>query len=101
MDSHEHRRWRQRRQAAWVEIDRKRKHRDTEAEFLIEFASRWAPYGGATDEEILVHFGLTRPRFIERLWKIIPESNCAHEEILSLANAYPRRRYLQTNTRSR
>jgi hypothetical protein len=101
MNSHEHRRRLQRRHAAWVEVDRTRKHRDTDAEFLIEFASRWAPYGGPSDEEILVHFGLTRPSFIERLWQIIPESHCAHEETLKFANVYPRRRHLRTNTRPR
>ncbi|WP_308257028.1 DUF3263 domain-containing protein [Rhodococcus rhodochrous] len=59
-------------------------------ELLLEFASRWAPYGGANEGEILVRFGMSRLRFIERLWQIIAESNCAQEEIRSLANAYPR-----------
>ncbi|WP_346842804.1 hypothetical protein [Rhodococcus sp. A14] len=51
-----------------------------------------APYGGANEEEILVHFGMTQSRFIERLWQVIPESNCAQDEIRNLANAYPHQR---------
>ncbi|WP_338049604.1 hypothetical protein [Rhodococcus jostii] len=40
------------RRAARSEVNRKRKHPDSEAEFLIEFASMWAPYECATEEEI-------------------------------------------------
>jgi len=50
MNSYEYRRWRERRRAAWVEVNCTRKHRDTEAERLIEFAIKWAPYGGANEE---------------------------------------------------
>ena len=89
MNSYEYRRWRERRRAAWVEVNRTRKHRDTEAERLIEFAIKWAPYGGANEEEILVHFGMSRLRFIERLWQVLPQSNCAQDEICSLAGTYP------------
>ena len=89
MNSREYRRWRQRRRAAWAEVNRTRKHRDTEAERLIEFASIWIPYGGPNEEDILVHFGMSRLRFIERLWQVMPESNCAREEICSLASTYP------------
>ena len=81
--------YRQRRRAAWIEANRKRSHPDTESERLIEFAVRWAPFGGATEEEILVHFGMTPRRFIERLWQVIPESTCAQDEIRVLASAYP------------
>ena len=88
MNSHEYRRWSQRRRAAWAEVDRTRKHRDTEAERLIEFASMWAPYGGPDEEEILVRFGMSRLRFIERLWQVLPDSNCAQGEIRSLASTY-------------
>ena len=91
MNPHEYRQWRQRRRADWAESNRKRKHPDYEAERLIEFACMWAPYGGATEEEVLVQFGMTTRRFIERLWQVIPESNCAQEEIRRLASAYPRR----------
>ena len=92
MNSRQYRLWRQRRRAAWIEANRTRGHPDTEAEHLIEFAKMWAPYGGATEEEILVHFGMTTSRFIERLWQVIPESNCAQDEIRNLANAYPHQR---------
>jgi hypothetical protein len=89
MNSREYRQWRQRRRAAWIEANRTRNHPDIEAERLIDFASMWAPYGGATEEEILVQFGMTRRRFIERLWQVIPESNCVQDEVRSLASAYP------------
>lgn len=92
MNSHEYRQWRKRRRAAWIEDNRKRKHPDTWAELLIEFASMWAPYGGPTEEEVLVRFGMTTSRFIERLWQVIPESNCDQEEVRSLVNAYPHHR---------
>ncbi|AWK75258.1 hypothetical protein CBI38_00590 [Rhodococcus oxybenzonivorans] len=90
MKSCEYRRWRHRRRAAWIEAHRK--HPDTEVEHLIEFAIRWAPFGGATEEEVLVRFGMTTRRFIERLWQVIPESNCVQDEIRILASAYPHNR---------
>jgi len=92
MNSRKYRQSRQRRRAAWIEANRVRKHPDAEVEHLIEFAVRWAPYGGATEEEILVHFGMTTRRFIERLWQVIPESNCVQGEIRILSSAYPRHR---------
>ncbi|MFD9667970.1 hypothetical protein ACFWAY_41315 [Rhodococcus sp. NPDC059968] len=92
MNPNEYRQLRQRRRDAWIEANRTRKHPDTEAETLIDFARAWAPYGGASEEEILVHFGMTRYRFIERLWQIISESSCTQEEIHTLASAYPHRR---------
>jgi hypothetical protein len=72
-----------------METNRNRTHPDTEAERLIEFASKWAPFGGATEEEILVHFGMTMGRFIERLWQVVPESGCAQDELRILAGVYP------------
>ncbi|NDV11007.1 MAG: hypothetical protein EON54_17270 [Alcaligenaceae bacterium] len=89
MNSREHGRLRQRRRAAWIEANRKRNHPDTEAERLIGFARMWAPFGGASEEDILVHFGLTTDRFIERLWQAIAESKGAEDEILRLASVYP------------
>nr|WP_139193023.1 hypothetical protein [Rhodococcus pyridinivorans] len=69
---------------------RARTHPDPEAEFLIEFAHRWAPYGGPAQEEILVRFGMTTGRFLERLWQALSESNCVEDEIRRLASVYPR-----------
>ncbi|AII10948.1 hypothetical protein [Rhodococcus opacus] len=89
MNSLEYRRWRQRRRAAWIEANRKRNHPDPEAEILIEFASMWAPYGGATEEQIFLHFGMAKRRFVERLWQVLPESHCGEDEIRSLASLYP------------
>nr|WP_241031778.1 hypothetical protein [Rhodococcus koreensis] len=92
MNPAEYRQWRQRRRAAWIEVNRKRIHPDNDAELLIDFARRWAPYGGPAREEILVNFGMTTRRFVERLWQVIPESDCDQEEIRSLASAYPHHR---------
>ncbi|WP_128640550.1 hypothetical protein [Rhodococcus opacus] len=89
MNYREPRRWQQRRRVEWIDVGRNGKHPDNEAQRLIEFAGRWAPYGGATGEEILVNFGMTSLRFVERLWQVIPESTCDQEEIRSLASAYP------------
>jgi hypothetical protein len=71
------------------DANRIRHHRDIETNRVIEFASRWAPYGGATEEEILVEFGMTPRRFIERLWQVIPDSNCTQDQVSRLASAYP------------
>jgi hypothetical protein len=92
MNSQQYRRFIQRRRAAWSADNGKRKHPDNEVELLIEFACKWAPYGGATEEEILVNFGMTTRRFVERLWQVVPESNCDQEAIRGLASAYPCRR---------
>jgi hypothetical protein len=83
------RQFRQRRRAARSQANRERVHPDTEAEHLIAFAGMWVPFGGATEEDILVHFGMTKRRFIERLWQVLPASNCGQDEIRKLANAYP------------
>nr|WP_072948152.1 hypothetical protein [Rhodococcus koreensis] len=90
MNSRQYRQLRQRRSAASISANRKRIHPDTEAEHLIEFASMWAPFGGPTDEEIYVHFGMTAQRFVERLWQVISESTCPLDEIHKLVCAYPR-----------
>ncbi|RYE43742.1 MAG: hypothetical protein EOP24_27035 [Hyphomicrobiales bacterium] len=89
MNSRDYRQRRPRRHTAGIETNRRRKHPDTEVAHLIEFASKWAPFGGATEEEIIPHFGMTKRRFIERLWQAIPESNCAQDEIRILASVYP------------
>ncbi|OUS96772.1 hypothetical protein CA951_03830 [Rhodococcus sp. NCIMB 12038] len=89
MSAHDYRRWSRRRRAAWIEANRQRKHPDSETERLITFASMWAPYGGVSEEEILVHLGSSKPQFVERLWQAVPESNDSQDEIRSLACAYP------------
>ncbi|RYF57726.1 MAG: hypothetical protein EOO27_14680 [Comamonadaceae bacterium] len=93
MNPNEYRRWRDRRRALWIEAHRPRKHHDSEAERLIDFASLWAPYGGPSEEEILVEFGMTASRFVERLWQVVSESNCLQDEMRRLALVYPRRRW--------
>lgn len=38
-----------------------------EDSWLIDFAIRWSPYGGPSATELLEHFGVTRPRYLELL----------------------------------
>ncbi|WP_330234446.1 OB-fold domain-containing protein [Nocardia sp. NBC_00508] len=40
---------------------------DAEARSLIRFAIRWAPFGGATAEELLVTCGVSRWRFVQMI----------------------------------
>lgn len=92
MNSREYRLLRQRHRAARPEAGRQGWHPDIEAERLIGFARMWAPFGGAPEEDVLVNFGLTTRRFIDRLWHAIAESKCDEGEMLRLASAYPRQR---------
>lgn len=75
--------------ARGTDDDNKRNHHDIDADHLIGFARMWAPYGGGTDAELFVLFGMTRRRFIQRLWHLISESNCERDVLRVLAAAYP------------
>lgn len=44
---------------------------------LIDFAARWAPFGGADDEEIWVSFGLRAGEYRRRLRLILDLPNPA------------------------
>jgi hypothetical protein len=61
----------------------------TEAEDFVEFALKWAPFGGAPAEETFVLFGMTRARFFERLWQLVQDGQISTELSRSLAAAYP------------
>ncbi|WP_072691111.1 hypothetical protein [Rhodococcus marinonascens] len=37
----------------------------TDARWMIDFAIQWAPFGGATDADVLVRFGVSRKRFMD------------------------------------
>ncbi|AOW92660.1 hypothetical protein BFN03_08025 [Rhodococcus sp. WMMA185] len=37
----------------------------SDARWMIDFALQWAPFGGATDADVLVRFGVTRHRFMD------------------------------------
>ncbi|MFD9668704.1 hypothetical protein ACFWAY_45260 [Rhodococcus sp. NPDC059968] len=44
---------------------------------LADFALRWLPFGGPTEEDILVNFGITKEQFhfrILRMVDVYPES---------------------------
>jgi hypothetical protein len=45
---------------------------------ILEFACRWLPYGGPPADEIWVGFGMTMPRYEQRLAKIL-DSGAARE----------------------
>ncbi|MEV0946698.1 hypothetical protein [Rhodococcus sp. NPDC049939] len=37
----------------------------SDARWMIDFAIQWAPFGGASDGDVLVRFGVTRRRFMD------------------------------------
>ncbi|MFC9839931.1 hypothetical protein ACFVKB_40055 [Rhodococcus sp. NPDC127530] len=41
---------------------------------FIDFAEKWAPYGGPPDDETFVTFGMTPARFRQRLHELIIEA---------------------------
>lgn len=61
----------------------------TEAQDFGEFASRWAPYGGAPNDEIFVRFGMTLDRFCERLWQLVDEGEISVELSVAFSDAFP------------
>jgi hypothetical protein len=60
----------------------------TESEELIRFAYTWAPYGGPPEEELLVKYGMSQPRFVNQLWQTISEGGYDPEIIRKLRAAY-------------
>lgn len=64
--------------------------RDREAEEILRFARIWAPYGGAPAEETFQRFGMSLPRFVDKLWEIVRDSGCGQRLESQLALAYPR-----------
>jgi len=42
---------------------------------FVTFAKIWAPYGGPTEEETFVRFGMTNLRFSRALWESLTEGN--------------------------
>jgi hypothetical protein len=45
-----------------------------ESSDMIRFARMWAPFGGAPDDEIMVRFGMTKPRFLDVLMQVLTAS---------------------------
>ncbi|MFE5706249.1 DUF3263 domain-containing protein, partial [Rhodococcus koreensis] len=60
-----------------------------EAYAIVDLARVWAPYGGASDEEIMIRFGMTRTRFYERLGSALSEISIHPVLARQLADAYP------------
>ncbi|WP_228538023.1 Zn-ribbon domain-containing OB-fold protein [Nocardia sp. XZ_19_231] len=44
---------------------------DSAAKSLLGFAIRWAPFGGATADELLVSFGMTHRRFLQMVDEVL------------------------------
>ncbi|MFC9363555.1 hypothetical protein ACFTZB_44220 [Rhodococcus sp. NPDC057014] len=40
---------------------------------VLEFARKWAPYGGPPDEETWVHFGMNSARFADRYRQVVAQ----------------------------
>ncbi|REE75476.1 uncharacterized protein DUF3263 [Rhodococcus wratislaviensis] len=65
-----YRRWRDRRRV----VERRRQHHpkvSREAEEILDFARRWAPFGGVPEDETFERFGMSTHRFKERLQHIV------------------------------
>lgn len=63
---------------------------DMEAETIIGFADMWAPYGGPSDGEIFVRYGMSRTRFSERLWQLCDRSGIDPATKERLLRTFPR-----------
>ena len=58
---------------------------------VIEFARQWAPYGGPSDEDVFIRFGMSRPRFNREVWELLirNEIDLSPEYVRLYAAAYP------------
>ncbi|SEB43013.1 hypothetical protein SAMN04490220_0736 [Rhodococcus jostii] len=63
----------------------------SEADEIIRFAQIWAPYGGASAEETFSIFGISIPRFVDKLWEAVHEAGCDSTVVSQLAHVYPTR----------
>lgn len=74
--------------------------KDKTDDLIIDFARRWARFGGGPADEIFVNFGLTPVAYFERLWKLLqtqPE-RCPIES-RRLVSVICRQRLAKINTR--
>ena len=57
----------------------------------IEFARRWAPYGGPSDEDVFIRFGISRPRFNREVWELLIRNDIelSPEAVRLYTSAYP------------
>lgn len=67
--------------------------RSTAAEdkHFLEFARRWAPFGGPPNDEIFVRFGMPRPRYNRMVWESLVHHGIElqPESFRIYATAYP------------
>ena len=47
------------------------KIKQTEAELMVEFLLLWYPWGGASEEDIMIRFGLPATTFYRRVFSIL------------------------------
>ncbi|TQC42047.1 hypothetical protein EEB14_51100 [Rhodococcus sp. WS4] len=92
VDVRRYRRWRDRRRNAQLNWQGQQQHPNRDAEDLLRFALTWAPFGGASDEEMFVRFGMSYLRFTAKLWQIVDEVGCDTAIIRELADVYPLQR---------
>ncbi|WAM19955.1 hypothetical protein [Rhodococcus sp. JS3073] len=79
-----------RRRKQWDRTRNERFSPRSENAELIHFANTWAPYGGASDEDILVAFGMSKNRFHDALRHALHQTGCHAQTIEQLTAAYSR-----------
>jgi hypothetical protein len=67
----------------------KGRHRQSEAQEIFRFAQIWIPFGGAPSGEIFQTFGMSRQRFLQKLWQSVHDLECDPTCSDQLAETYP------------
>lgn len=64
--------------------------RDSELD-MVSFALSWAPYGGPSEEEIFLRYGIPNPVFVDKLWASVANFELGRKIHQALLDAYPQR----------
>lgn len=56
---------------------------------LLWFACIWAPFGGPPETEVFIRYGITKSKFVERLWQVITSKQSDLAIVRQLSLAYP------------
>ncbi|MCK0089235.1 hypothetical protein MWU77_00380 [Rhodococcus sp. F64268] len=57
---------------------------------ILEFAVKWLPFGGGSDEDIFVRFGIGPEEYFSRLIEAINTSSCSKidaQQVIALAHS--------------